>query len=67
MFLTKKLILANVVLSGAVFATLGSAAIAYALTDPACRNKLKNCADKMRNCKDKTCNRSSNIDGAENA
>ena len=67
MFLTKKLILANVFVSSAVLATLGTAAFAYALTDPVCRHKLKDCADKMRNCKDKMRNRSSDIDGAEKA
>ena len=67
MFLTKKLILANVFLGSAVLATLGTAAFAYALTDPDCRHKLKDCADKMRNCKDKMCNRSSDIDGTEKA
>ena len=67
MFLTKKLILANVLVGSAVFATLGTVAFAYALTDPDCRHKLKDCADKMRNFKDKMCNRSSDIDGAEKA
>ena len=67
MFLTKKLILANVFVSSAVLATLGTAAFAYALTDQDCRHKLKDCADKMRNCKDKMRNRSSDIDGAEKA
>ena len=67
MFLTKKLILANVFLGSAVLATLGTAALAYALTDPDCRHKLKGCTDKMRNCKDRMCNRSSDINGAEAA
>ena len=67
MFLTKKLILANVLVGSAVFATFGTAAIAYALTNPDCKHKLKDCADKMRNCKDKMCNRSSEINGAEKA
>ena len=67
MFLTKKLILANVFLGSAVLATLGTAALAYALTDPNCKNKLKSCTDKMRNCKDRMCNRSSDINGAEAA
>ena len=66
-FLTKKLILANVLVGSAVLATLGTAAFAYALTDPDCRHKLKDCADKMRNCKDKMSNRSSDINGAEKA
>ena len=67
MFLTKKLILANVFVSSAVLATLGTAALAYALTDPDCRHKLKDCADKMRNCANKMCNRSSNDGGPEMA
>ena len=67
MFRTKKLILANVLVGSAFLATLGTAALAYALTDPDCKHKLKDCADKMRNCKDKMCNRSSDIDGAEKA
>ena len=67
MFLIKKLILANVLVGSAVFATLGTVAFAYALTDPDCRHKLKDCADKMRNCKFKACNRASGINGAENA
>ena len=67
MFLTKKLILANVFLGSAFLATLGTAALAYALTDPDCRHKLKDCANKMRNCNDKMCNRSSDIDVAEKA
>ena len=67
MFLTKKLILANILVGSAVLATLGTAALAYALTDPDCRHKLKDCADKMRNCKDKMCNRSPDIDGTEKA
>ena len=65
MFFVKKVILANVLVGSAVFTTLGTAAFAYALTDPDCRHKLKDCADKMRNCKDKMCNRSSDIDGTE--
>ena len=67
MFLTKKLILANVFLGSAVLATVGPAALAYALTDPNCKNKLKDCADKMRDCKHKMYNRSSDIKGAEEA
>ena len=67
MFLTKKLILANILVGSAVLATVGSAALAYALTDPDCRHKFKDCADKMRNCKDKMCNRSPDIDGTEKA
>ena len=64
MFLTKKLILANILVGSAVLATVGSAALAYALTDSDCRHKLKDCVDKMRDCKDQMCNRSSDINGA---
>ena len=67
MFLTKKLILANILVGSAVLATVGSAALAYALTDSDCRHKLKDCVDKMRDCKDQMCNRSSDINGAEKA
>jgi len=67
MFLTKKLILANILVGSALLATLGTAAFVYVLTDPDCRHNLKDCADKMRNCKDKMCNRSSDIDSAEKA
>ena len=67
MFLMKKLILANVLVGSANFATLGAAALAYALTDADCRHKLKDYANKMRNCKDRMRTRSSNIDGAEKA
>ena len=67
MFLTKKLILANILVGSALLATLGTAAFVYVLTDPDCRHNLKDCADKMRNCKDKMCNRSSDIGSAEKA
>ena len=67
MFLTKKLILANVLVGSAIFAALGTAALAYALTDADCRHKLKDYANKMRNCKDEMRTRSSNTNGAEKA
>ena len=63
----KKLIVANVLVGSAIFATLGTAALAYALTDADCRHNLKDYANKMRNCKDKIRTRSSNINGAEEA
>ena len=53
--------------SYAVLATLGTAAFAYALTDPLCRHKLEDYADKIRNFKDKVCKRSSAINDTEKA
>ena len=67
MYFVKKVILANVLIGTAVLATLGTAAVAYALTDPLCRLKLKDYADKIRNFKDKVCKRSSDINDAEKA
>ena len=67
MFFEKKLIWANVLVGSAVLATLGTAAFAYALTNPDCRHKLKDYADKMRNCKDKAYNRASGTNVAEKA
>ena len=60
MFLTKKIIAANIVIGGAVLATAGTAAVVYAMSDPNCRDKLKDCSDRMRDCANRMCNRSSN-------
>lgn len=69
MFLAKKIIAANIIVGGAVAAAVGTvvgtAAVAYALSDPDCRDKLKDCADKLRDCTNKMCSRSSNADKTE--
>ena len=44
MLLANKVILANVLVGSAVLATVGTAALAYALTDRDCRTKLKDYA-----------------------
>ena len=59
MFFTKKIIAANIVIGGAVLAVAGTAAIAYAMSDPNCRDKIKDWADRMRDCANRMCNRSS--------
>ena len=64
---TKKLILANILLGSIVHATVGTATLAYALTDPDCRQKLKDCSDRICNCKDKKFNGSFGGDRAEQA
>ena len=67
MLFAKKIIAANIVIGGAVLATAGTAALTYALFDPAAREKLKECADKLRDTKNKMCNRSSDKNGTETA
>ena len=64
MFLAKKIMVANMLVGGAVLAAVGTAALTYALVNPDCRDKFKGCADKIRNCKDKMCNRSSKTNSA---
>ena len=59
MFFTKKIIAANIVIGGAVLATAGTAAVVYAMSDPNCRDKIKDCSDRMRDCVNRLCNRSS--------
>ena len=51
MFLAHKLIATKILITGAVFVTAGTFLAATALTDPKCRNKLKECAEKLRNGK----------------
>ena len=67
MFFAKKIIAANIVFGGAVLATVGTAALTYALFDPDAREKLKDCAAKFRDTRNKMCNRSSNKNGTETA
>jgi hypothetical protein len=59
MFFAKKIIAANIVIGGAVLAAAGTAAIAYAISDPNCKDKIKDCSDGMRECANRLCNRSS--------
>ena len=63
MFIAKKIIAVNTVIGGAVLATVGTAAVAYALTNPTCRDKLRDCKDKMRHFKNNMCSRSSDTNG----
>ena len=48
MFLAHKLIATKILLTGAVVFTTGTVLVA-ALSDPKCRDKLKECAEKLRN------------------
>ena len=59
MLVAKKLIAANLIVGGAIVIAAGTAAIAYAMSDPNCRNKIKDCSDRMRDCANRLCNRSS--------
>ena len=59
MLVAKKIIAANLIVGGAVVVAAGTAAIAYAIFDPNCRNKVKDCSDRMRDCANRLCNRSS--------
>lgn len=65
MFFSKKIIALNAIIGGAVLATVGTAAVAYALTNPNCRNKLRDCKDKLRHCKSKMCSRSPDTNGTQ--
>ena len=49
MFLVHKLIATKILLTGAVFFTAGTNLAATALSDPKCRDKLKEYAEKLRN------------------
>ncbi len=49
MFIAHKLIATKILLTGAVFLTAGTVLAAAALSDPKCRDKLKECAEKLRN------------------
>ena len=60
MFFAKKIIAANIVIGGAVLAAAGTAAVAYAMSDPNSRDKLKDCSDRMRDCANRMGNRPSN-------
>ena len=54
MFLAHKLIATKILFTGAVFVTAGTVLATAALTDPKCRDKLKECAEKLRNGKKDT-------------
>ena len=64
MFLAKKIMVANMLVGGAVLAAVSTAALTYALVNQDCRDKFKDCADKIRDRKDKMCNRSSKTNSA---
>ena len=49
MFIAHKLIATKILLTGAVFLTAGTVLAAAAISDPKCRDKLKECAEKLRN------------------
>ena len=59
MLVAKKIIAANLIVGGAIVVAAGTAAIAYAMSDPNCRDKIKDCSDRMRDCVNRLCNRSS--------
>ena len=65
MFIAKKIIALNAIIGGAVLATVGTAAVAYVLTNPTCRDKLRDCKDKLRHCKSKMCSRSPDTNGTQ--
>ena len=65
MFIAKKIIALNAIIGGAVLATVGTAAVAFALTNPTCRDKLRDCKDKLRHCKSKMCSRSSDTNSTQ--
>ena len=49
MFIAHKLIATKILLTGAVFLTACTVIAADAISDPKCRDKLKECAEKLRN------------------
>ena len=59
MLVAKKIIAANLIVGGAIVVAAGTAAIAYAMFDLNCRDKIKDCSDRMRDCANRLCNRSS--------
>ena len=65
MLIAKKIIALNAIIGGAVLTTVGTAAVAYALTNPTCRDKLRDCKDKFRHCESKTRSRSSDTNGTQ--
>ena len=67
MLVAKKIIAANLIVGGAIVVAAGTAAIAYAMSDPNCRDKIKDCTDRMRDCANRMCNRSSDSGDLEMA
>ena len=67
MLVAKKIIAANLIVGGAIVVAAGTAAIAYAMSDPNCRDKIKDCSDRMRDCANRLCNRSYDSDDPEMA
>ena len=59
MLVAKKIIAANLIVGGAIVVAAGTAAIAFAMSDPNCRVKIKDCSDRMRDCANRLCNHSS--------
>ena len=59
MLVAKKIFAANLIVGGAIVVAAGTAAIAFAMSDPNCRSKIKDCSDRMRDCANRLCNRSS--------
>jgi hypothetical protein len=49
MFLAHKLTATKILLTGAAFLTAGALLATAALSDPMCRDKLKECSEKLRN------------------
>ena len=62
MLIAKKIIAANLIIGGALAVLAGTAAIAYAMSDPNGRDKIKDCSDRIRNCANRLCNHSSDND-----
>ena len=48
MLVAKKIIAANLIVGGAIVVAAGTAAIAFAMSDPNCRDKIEDCSDRMR-------------------
>ena len=67
MLVAKKIIAANLIVGGAIVMAAGTAAIVYAMSDPNCRDKIKDCSDRMRDCANRLCNRSSDNGNPEMA
>ena len=65
MLIAKKIIALNAIIGVAVLTTVGTAAVAYALTNPTCRDKLRDCKYKLRHCKSKMCSRSPDTNGTQ--
>jgi hypothetical protein len=63
----KKIIAANLIVGGAIVVAAGTAAIAYVMSDPNCRDKIKDCSDRMRDCANRMCNRFSDSGDPEMA